>query len=190
MFLTKTDFMAVAKDAAIEQIAADAFPPPQLVTAERFAIDEASGYLNFKYDTGKIFGVKAYEFDAGASYKIGEVIMDANGIPYNCIADAPANTPLTDTNYFVLGDLRNSLVVMILVDITLYHFHSRVPTNRITETRIVRYDQAIEKLQQIRKSQLNPVLPLWDYESPNHTTQQETQTIEIISQDKRNNYYC
>jgi hypothetical protein len=189
MFLSKTDFNAVAKDSTISQIAQGNFPPPQLVTSERFAIDEAKSYLNFKYNTDVVFGVNAYDFDAAQAYKIGEVVMDVNGNPYNCIADAPLNTPLTDTNYFAEGDLRNSLVVMILVDMTVYHFHSRTAGNRIPEMRIVRYEQAIEKLKEIRKSNMNPNLPLRDYDAPEHTSQQETHTLEIISQDKRNNNY-
>lgn len=189
MFLSKTDFNAVAKDNTFSNIAPSAFPPRELVTSERFAIDEAISYLSFRYNTAAIFGVKAYDFDAAQAYKIGEVVMDANGNPYNCTTDAPLNTALTDTNFFAEGDLRNSLLVMILVDITLYHFHSRTAGNRIPEMRIVRYEQAIEKLKEIRKSSSNPDLPLRNYDAPEHTSQQETQTIEIISQDKRNNYY-
>lgn len=185
MFLTKTDFIAVSKDSSLQQVGTSM----ELITAERFATEEAKGYLNFKYDTNKIFGVSSYEFDPVKAYVIGEVIFDVNGNPYHCIADAAVNTPLTDTAYFAMGDLRNSMIVMILVDITLYHFHSRSPSNRVPETRVLRYEQAIEKLQQIRKSQLNPTLPLWDYDAPAHTSQQETHTIEIISQEKRNNNY-
>lgn len=189
MFVTKTDLLAVSKDSAIQQIASGTYPTPQIVRAEAFALEEAKSYLNFKYDTNKVFGIAAFDYDATVSYTVGQVVLSPEGIAYNCVLDAPSGTLLTDTNYFVLGDLRNMLLVMILVDITLYHYYTRLPNNRITETRIVRYEQAIEKLKQIRKSQLNPELPLWDYDAEAHTTEQETHTIEIISQEKRNNHY-
>lgn len=189
MFLTKTDILAVAKDSAIAQIDPATFPPPSLVTAERFATDEAIGYLNFKYDTTKIFAVQAFDFDNSVAYKTGQVIIEASGVAYNCIADAPAGTALTNASFFALGDLRNSLIVMLLVDLMLYHFYSRLPSNRINQTRILRYEQAIEKLKEIRKSRLNPELPLRDLDSETLPDTQTTQTIEIISQPKRNNNY-
>lgn len=189
MFISKTDLLAVSKDSALQQIAAGTFPTPQIVRAEAFALEEAKSYLNFKYDTNKVFGVEAFDYDATVSYTTGQVVLSPEGIAYNCILNAPSGTLLTNTDYFVLGDLRNMLLVMILVDIILYHYYTRLPNNRITETRIVRYEQAIEKLKQIRKSQLNLSLPLRDYEATEHTEEQETHTIEIISHEKRNNSY-
>lgn len=57
------------------------------------------------------------------------------------------------------GDARNPLVVMYMIDISLYHMHSRVTPRNIPEIRIDRYDSAIKWLDKVNKGALTPDLP-------------------------------
>ena len=55
---------------------------------------------------------------------------------------------------------RNALLVMYVVDMLLYHLHSRINPNQIPEIRVKRYDDAIEWLKAVAKGTLSPALPL------------------------------
>lgn len=55
----------------------------------------------------------------------------------------------TDTTKWTKGDNRNSLIVMYMVDITLYHVHSRISPRNIPPLRVDRYNMAITALREI-----------------------------------------
>ncbi|MCD6017268.1 MAG: Carbohydrate-binding CenC domain protein [Bacteroidetes bacterium] len=60
---------------------------------------------------------------------------------YYAISATTGNYP-DDTAYWVKGDNRNQQIVMYMVDITLYHLHSRINPRQIPEVRMIRYDGA------------------------------------------------
>lgn len=51
-----------------------------------------------------------------------------------------AGTKPTDTTKFTAGDNRNQQIVMYLIDITLYHLHSRINPRNVPDLRKERYD--------------------------------------------------
>lgn len=57
------------------------------------------------------------------------------------------------------GAARNPLIVMYMIDIALYHLHSRVTPRMIPQIRIDRYDSAIEWLKMVAKGTISPDLP-------------------------------
>jgi phage gp36-like protein len=59
-----------------------------------------------------------------------------------------------------IGPARNGHLVMIAVDIALYHIHSRVAGRNIPELRTLRYEQAIEYLASVSKGTIVPNLPV------------------------------
>jgi hypothetical protein len=65
-----------------------------------------------------------------------------------------ANTPLTDNNYWSTGDNRSQQLVMFMIDITLYHLHSRISPRNIPELRVKRYDEAIAWLKKAGKGEV------------------------------------
>lgn len=58
------------------------------------------------------------------------------------------------------GTNRNALVVMLLVDILLYHVHSRLNANQIPDIRKERYDNAIATLKDLGAGKMDIGLPL------------------------------
>lgn len=58
------------------------------------------------------------------------------GVPYAVLA----GTLPTDTTKWTAGDNRNQQIVMYLIDITLYHLHSRINPRNIPDLRKERYD--------------------------------------------------
>lgn len=73
----------------------------------------------------------------------------------------------TDTSYWSKGDNRNQDIVMFLLDITLYHAHSRINPRNIPELRMIRYDGnnsmqnggAIAWLKRVAGGEINADLP-------------------------------
>ncbi len=55
---------------------------------------------------------------------------------------------------------RNAVLVMYLVDMVLYHLHSRTASRLIPEIRSIRYDTAKTWLESVMKGELSPNLPL------------------------------
>jgi len=85
------------------------------------------------------------------------------GTPYDIDGIYPE-----DTNYWTKGDNRNQLIVMRLIDITLYHLHSRINPRNIPDLRKDRYDGnresqtlgAIGWLKQVARGDINADLPV------------------------------
>lgn len=58
------------------------------------------------------------------------------------------------------GDARNQHIVMIMVDMVLYHLHSRINPGQVPQVRLDRYNEAKAWLEMVSKGQLKPDLPL------------------------------
>jgi phage gp36-like protein len=61
---------------------------------------------------------------------------------------------------------RNRLIVLYLVDITLYHLHSNISPDTIPELRESRYKAAITWCKDVAKGTISPILPEKDIEIP------------------------
>lgn len=117
-------------------------------------------------------------------YAVGDIVFYDN-ITYSAIVDnigieppdnnywsvgstySFSNIMPEDTNYWVKGDNRNQQIVMYLIDITLYHLHSRINPRNVPELRMIRYDGndpkqsggAIGWLKRVSDGQINADLP-------------------------------
>lgn len=78
-----------------------------------------------------------------------------NGTTYN----VPANTAITNTAYWTPGDNRSQQLITVIVDIALFHIHSRIAPQNVPELREKRYDDAKVWLRRISKGELSAVLP-------------------------------
>ncbi|MBK6611856.1 MAG: DUF1320 family protein [Sphingobacteriales bacterium] len=98
------------------------------------------------------------------NYAINDIVYWQN--TYKCIVATTGNEP-TDPNYWQLvtepaweqRDPRHPSVVMFLIDMVLYHLHSRISPRNVPDIRAERYDAAITWLKMIAKEQINPALP-------------------------------
>lgn len=186
MFTSNTDLRSILSDAQLAQVIL--VSAANRNRAEQFAVAEATSYLNFRYDTDTIFGFEVFDYDQTMAYTTGQIIIDPDAMAYTCIANAPAGAALSDVQYFEAKDGRSAIIVMIVVDLLAYHILSKTGANRITEHIKERYDAALKKLKAIREQKMNPELPLPNYD--NGTPEEEsTDTMEIISRPKRDNFY-
>ena len=58
------------------------------------------------------------------------------------------------------GTTRNAHIVMLYVDIVLYHLHSRINPGQVPQLRIDRYNEAKRWLEMVASGSLKPDLPL------------------------------
>ena len=79
---------------------------------------------------------------------------------------------------------RNSQVVMVLVDMCLYHLYSRIQPGQVPELRQNRYDDAIKWLEGVAAGKFLPDLPL-----PTGTETGEKLVLQYGSRPARNPYY-
>jgi phage gp36-like protein len=66
-----------------------------------------------------------------------------------------------------VGDDRNPLIVMYMIDIVLYHIFSAVTPRNVPQIRMDRYDAAINWLKAVAKGTINPDLPVTEDEDGN-----------------------
>lgn len=58
-----------------------------------------------------------------------------------------------------VGNNRNALIVLYMIDIALYHLHSNISADNIPELRIIRYNAAKDWLKAVSKGDISPDLP-------------------------------
>lgn len=141
--------------------------------AELAATAEIESYLRHRYDMAKVF-VELPTYDAATAYTTKDLIAfpdneddifslnaDSNGDPQTITGVSPVDDPTKWTQ----GDTRNALIKMHLVDLTLYHLHSRINPRNIPEFRIARRDDCIEWLRMVAKGLITTSLPILEPES-------------------------
>lgn len=120
------------------------------------------------------------------TYTKGQSITAPDRLQYLVIQDRSASGPqLSDTTYFFLK--RNDLLVMIYLDIAVYHYHARISPNQVPTIRIERYEQAITKLNRIRRKELTPALPTIAATIEGGSS--GSALVSLYSNTKRNNEY-
>ncbi|MDJ0363582.1 DUF1320 family protein [Hymenobacter sp. H14-R3] len=63
--------------------------------------------------------------------------------------------------YALVGEARNAQLVMICVDVAIWHLVPRVAFKNVSQVRELRYDAAIKWLTMAQKGQSNPDLPAY-----------------------------
>jgi len=74
--------------------------------------------------------------------------------------DVPANADILNTTYWKAGDNRSQQLLTTVIDITLYHVHSRISPRNIPELRVKRYDDARNWLKMANRGEITPNLPM------------------------------
>lgn len=161
MFLRQTDYLKQIRAENLEVvIGGDSSIRKE---AELASQAEIESYLRHRYDTAKIFkGINKY--DVLDTYNTGDLITfpDSEDDIYNALIDGLVATPPTeggDANW-ALGDTRNPLIKMHLVDMTLYHLHSRINPRNIPDFRIARRDDCIKWLEMVASGKITVDLPI------------------------------
>lgn len=79
-----------------------------------------------------------------------------SGTPYS----VAAGTLPTNTTYWTKGDNRSQQLLTTVVDIALYHVHSRISPRNIPDLRVKRYDDARNWLKMANRGDITAALPI------------------------------
>lgn len=79
-----------------------------------------------------------------------------NGVNYS----VPADTDILNTAYWTKGDNRSQQLLTTVVDIALYHVHSRISPRNIPDLRVKRYDDALKWLKMANRGEITAMLPI------------------------------
>jgi hypothetical protein len=163
MFVTLADFQVQIQEVHLLEVLEN-----DLTIVTRISIiaqSEIESYLRGSFDVAKIF-FPITNYSAVVTYAVGNVVR-YNDLLYVCKLASTNNLP-TNTTYWEQEDTRNLLILMYLVDIALYHPHSRIMLNNVPQMRIIRYEQAISWLEAVSKGKLSPDLPTLPDTLPNN----------------------
>jgi len=129
---------------------------------ELAATAEMQSYLRHRYDVAKIFITLAV-YDNTVAYAEGDLVayatIDDDLYSANQATTAGEN-PVSTPAKWDKGDTRDQLIKMHLIDLTLYHLHSRINPRNIPELRLTRRDEAIAWLKMVNKGELTTGLPV------------------------------
>ena len=77
-----------------------------------------------------------------------------NGLQYwgaGVAYSVPVSTDILNIAFWAAGDSRDQLIMMWLIDISLYHLHSRIAPRNVPDLRSHRYNEAIRQLEAAAK---------------------------------------
>ena len=105
------------------------------------------------------------QFRASNNIPPGNIFPDdaINGLQYWGTAvpySVTAATLPTDVTKWTAADNRSQQMVTYMIDIALYHVHSRIAPRNIPDLRVHRYDNAIKWLKMAGRGEITPSLPL------------------------------
>lgn len=114
--------------------------------------------------------IKSLVFGHESALQVGQVqnIPAPNAIPgtpaglpqWGAGESYTTNSSVTDMAKWASGDNRDQQLVMYLIDIALYHVHSRIAPRNIPDLRTRRYEAAIDWLKMCADGSVTPNLPL------------------------------
>ena len=111
---------------------------------------------------GDASAITANAWSETTEYVTGNIVTYTN---YACMAhyvatgNSTAEVPDDNTDYWRRLPYRNPALIVTLVDISLYHIHSRLDPMSIPTIRIDRYKAAMDMLKAIQAGSMSPCLP-------------------------------
>lgn len=186
-FLRLKDYYSQIKEDNLNVIIEDVSGSPDerfLLEVEAAALTEVQSYLRHRYDVAIVFtGVDLWTISR--TYDLDQVVYDqASNLSYKSKIASNQGNILTDQNSWEeIADPRDAMLKLYLIDITLYHLHSRINPRNIPELRLNRRDEAIKWLTMISKGDISVNLPEISSED------QTGYRIIFGGEDKRQNSY-
>jgi hypothetical protein len=144
-------------------------PKPEFLLTDRYAVGDLVYWRNKVYTckiaTGSLTQEQAIQYGLYANIPAANIFPDdpANGAAFwgaGVAYEVAAGTVPTDATKWTAGDNRNPQLVNYLIDIALYHVHTRIAPRNIPELRVKRYDDAIKWLKMAGRGEITAALSL------------------------------
>lgn len=189
MFLRKTDYFKRIQEDDLDVIIEDVTGTPLdafLFDMQAAALAEVQSYLRNRYNVAKIFAPLAV-WDVSKAYEIGEYVVISpleSGAIYTALTDNTGLDPTANPNDWELNDSRDALMKLYLIDVTMYHIHSRINPRNIQALAMSRRDEAVKWLKMVSKGEIQLDLPVNELDE-----ETSGERISWGSEDKRLNSY-
>jgi hypothetical protein len=164
MYLRKIDYYKQIQEDNLDVIIEDVLGVPTvqfLTDCEAAALKEVQSYLSHRYDTATIFK-PLLVYDNAVTYQAGDWVAVSpveTGLIWTAQKETVGNAPAVG-EFWKQEDSRDALMKTYLIDVTLYHVHSRLNPRNIKALVMSRRDEAIKWLGMISSGKINADLPL------------------------------
>ena len=112
------------------------------------------------YDTSKIFA-EVFDYGVAVAYPYEARVLYSGSLYYvSDVNGASAGLDPSVASEYTLGDTRSPLVVGDVVDVVLYHIHTRVTPRQVPQVRDDRYLAVIERYKDYQTGNRNAQLPI------------------------------
>lgn len=158
-FLRETDYLNQIQREDLDIITDER--PDILRQTELAAQSEIESYLRHRFDVAAIY-IDVSQYQSTTTYNTGDLVSfpDYEDSLFSALDDGLVGiTPTDDPSKWLLGDTRHQLILMHMVDVTLYHLHARVQPRNIPEYRIQRYDDCMRWFKMVNSGKITPALP-------------------------------
>jgi len=162
-FLRIADYYSFIKQDNLDVIIEDAGGSPDqrfLTETEAAALSEIQSYLRHRYNVAEIFA-PVDQWSITKTYNTGDYVYEVlSNNTYRSKIDANLGNLLSDGgSWEITSDPRDAQMKLYLIDITLYHLHSRINPRNIPDLRLTRRDEAVKWLTMISKGDITIDLP-------------------------------
>lgn len=124
--------------------------------AERAALAKVAAYIAHFFDVQQEFRPIVNHVEANFYLQGQRVNVEASNTLYVALKDVPANTAITDPEFWEQKDDRDYSIVEVVCDFIIYDLHSRINSNTVPENKIVRYDNAVSYLKSLQRGHVRP----------------------------------
>lgn len=124
---------------------------------------QIKSFVSHRYDTEEMFkGFSKYKDDK--EYISGEMVVfpeNEDEIFISAIDANIGNTPIPSQNSaeWVLGDNRHKYLLMLFIDMVIFHAHRTIEGRKIPEHRISMYDEAVQWFKDVNAEKITPNFP-------------------------------
>ena len=157
MFLHEIDFEAHQRVSDLGVITNDSTTVRNF--AENAATTQIKSHLKQRFDTDAIL-INVTDWNNAITYNEGAQVVRNSVMYYALQANSNEDPETPNSMFWQMGDLRDSYLVMITVDMTVYHLVAKVARRATPESIIARYQDAIAWLEGVSAGELDPDFPL------------------------------
>ena len=125
---------------------------------ENAAVEQIKTHLRKRYDVNEMF-IDVRIWSGIVTYSIGDHVEHEGSIYYASQASTNEDPSAVDSEYWTLGDLRDPYLILIVLNITVYHLHTKV-SKRLTPQDVAdNYADALDWLKGVSKGEFVPNFP-------------------------------
>lgn len=150
--------------------------------AENAAVEQIKSHLRRRFDVDEIF-INVPTWNATTTYATDDHVFHSNVI-YIALQNNLNQIPTGLAPNWEVGDNRDPFLVMIAVDITIYHLYAKIPNRKTPEDVNVRYGDALDWLKEVSTGKVIPNYPLLADDEANPSN-----VVKFGSQTKLNHRY-